>query len=393
MLPARRPYEDELACSAVLRCSRQFNVPIGRLGLIQLGRAGWHPSFLGASPLQKLAELFAMSPEELLWSHSPFPYATATMQPRYYERAISNVYGDAARMRGMGAVTQNVSLGLVFRRYCRLCAAEEFQRWRESYWHRSHNLPGVLLCLRHQTFLHASELPIFSHSHDRRLPHECKGRRLGTGEPSSALQDVARISAAWLQRSRGPGAHVEPAVYRQMAIDNGWLSASRPVNLQALTNALVTTFTSRFLGQAGMRIGSRGALWAGLMLRPGTTLPFVPAKHAVLQALFGQTRGQSTPPIDHLGGGPSASSARQLDDLYSREARKELKRVLANGLPLTTEQFLRGVGCWGVYKHRMAELPKLRAVVREFRGSVVTVKRLRPGKTLYRSDRAPTSDA
>lgn len=391
MLPARRPYEDELACSAVFRCSRQFNVPIGRLGWVHLGRDGWHPSFLGASPLRELAKLFAMSPDDLLWNHSPFPYATATMQARFYDRAISNVYGDTTRTRGLGAVTQNVSFGLVFRRYCKLCAAEEFHRWRESYWHRSHNLPGVLICMLHQTFLHASELPISSHGHDRRLPHECRGRRLGTGEPSTALQRVARISVAWLQRPRSPGAHVEPATYRQMAIDSDWLSASRPVNLQALTNALVTTFTRRFLSQAGMRIGSRGALWAGLMLRPGTTLPFVPAKHAVLQALFGRLREQSNPPIDHFGGGPGASSARQMDDLYSREARKELKRVLANGRLLTTEQFLRGVGCWSTYRHRMAELPKLRAVVREFRGSAVTVKRLRPGKTLYRSDRTSTS--
>ena len=220
MFPARRPYLDELASSAIFRCSRQFNIPVKRLGRVVLGRDGWRPSFLGASPLHELAQLFRLSPEDLLWNHTTFPYATAKMQHQYYESALANALGSAKQMVGFGAVTQNVTAGLAYRKYCDLCVKDERERHRESFWHRSHNLPGVWLCTRHDTFLRQTSLPVSSSGHmDKALPHECTGRLLGTGDPSAALRRVADTSIKWFAAPRGPGDPVRPSTNRQTAIE------------------------------------------------------------------------------------------------------------------------------------------------------------------------------
>ena len=382
MLPARRPFPDELACSAVFRCSRQFNIPTKRLARIYLGRDGWRPSFLGASPLQEMARLFRLPPEDLLWQHTVFPYATATLREEYYDRALANAFGSSLDARGLGAVTQNVSGGLAFRKYCRYCAEEERARYLTSYWHRSHNLPAVWVCERHGCFLWQSSIAVTSSGAiDKSMPHECSGQRIARSSPSQALLRVAQLSLQWLRRDRNAGSFMEPTEYRALAIANDWVSSDRPINLELLTKSLISTFSQRFLSNCGLPIGS--ALWAGLMLRPSIDVEFAPVKHALLQTVLGQPRPPNLPRLDHISSGPSGSSAKVLDDFYSRAAGQQLRKLIVAGDVVTTEAFLRSAGCWGTYKHRGHELPKLRAVVREFRGSNTTVKRLRPGKTLF----------
>lgn len=383
MLPARRPYPDELVSSAVARCSRQFNIPIKRLGRVYLGRDSWSPSFLGASPLIEFAGLFRMAPEDLLWKHTAFPYSTAMMLPEYYERALANIFGEALDARGFGAVTQNVSSGLHFKRFCKECAREERIRHLESYWHRSHNLPGVWVCADHECPLWSSSISVGkSGLTDKAMPHECIGRRLANATPSASLLSIARLSQHWLNRARTPGSAVGAEEYRQRAIRNNWLSEGRPVAVERLTGSLTAIFSKRFLVDCGLPEGPQH--WALLMMQPGVDVPFIPVKHAVLQTLLSQPRPSHLPRLDHKSTGPPASRSEQLDAFYADAAKRHLRSAIASGRHLTTEQFLRAIGCWGTYRHRKAELPKLKAIVREFRGSPATVKRLRPGKTLYR---------
>jgi len=392
MLPARQPYPDELAFSAVLRCCRQFHVSLKRLGHLHLGRNGWRPSQLGASPLGPMAELFRLSSEDLLWNHTVFPYATAMMHRDFYGNALACATADATNHHGLGAVTQNVTLGLKRWRFCPGCVEREWATTRESWWHRSHNLPGVVVCLVHRAYLHESTVPLSSsgalpHS----LPHECRGHRLGTSEVRPVHLKVAQISVAWLSRERGPGSAPTPADYRELAVAKSWLSATRDVDATLLAKALREQFSKAYLEKCGVPTTPGVGFWAALMLRQKTDLPYAPIKHALLQTLFAEPPKPGSH-INFAPSGPPASSELQVDKFYSRGARAELKRLIGTGEQVSTESFLRTVGCWGAYRHRGSQLPKLRAVVREFRGSSATVKRLQPSKTLYACERASNGD-
>jgi hypothetical protein len=183
-----------------------------------------------------------------------------------------------------------------------------------------------------------------------------------------------------------------PATYRDLAVTNGWLAANRVVDASSLARALSNRFSKRYLEECGVPTTVKTGFWAALMLQAKTDLPYAPIKHALLQTLLSAPAAQGSS-ITFAPPGPSASSNRRVDEFYSRGAKAELKRLIRSGEQVTTEAFLRGVGCLGAYRHRGDQLPDLRAVVREFRGSVATVKRLQPGKTLYRSERTTSANS
>jgi hypothetical protein len=167
MLPARRPYEDELLSSAVLRCCRQFNVTEWRLGTVVLRQSRWRLSFLGVSALSSLSELFRQPPERLLWGHTAFPYVSAMMAAGLYERTVAEAISDKSLVCWPSALLQRLTAGLSHRRFCQQCAEEELSRYRESYWHREHHLPGVWLCVRHGTALRQTNVPVRLHRNRR----------------------------------------------------------------------------------------------------------------------------------------------------------------------------------------------------------------------------------
>lgn len=154
---------------------------------------------------------------------------------------------------------------------------------------------------------------------------------------------------------------------------------------------IMSLFGKRFLEHAAIPITPKRGAWPLLMLRPGVRIPFVPPKHAVMQVLLEAPSRWILPVMDHRPPGALSSPPDTLDAFYARAAKVELKRVLRDRLILTTEQFLRRVGCLSHYRRQRTNLPKLSEVVREFRGSAATVKRLKPGKTLFRMGSTPAT--
>jgi hypothetical protein len=321
MLPARRPYPDELCSSAVFRCSVQFRVPIKRLGRVVLGRQGWHPSFLGATPLRELAELFRLEPLKLLWEHTAFPFATACMGRESFDNAMRNaIEGGGTQCIGLGAVIQNASTGLPFRRLCPGCFEEDLKRHGEPYWHRSHQLPGVWVCLRHECFLHETDAMVAGSRTDLRLPHQTTAKPLGLEPVPIALMRVARMAVAWLERPVGPGESFTPIFYRRMAVDNGWISVGRPVSATRLYGRLTAALPREFLEQTQLQPQRDSCHWLALMIRPGVDAPFAPIKHAVAQVLFGTRRLPDQEPLQYVPAGPPKSSAALIDTFYAQQA-------------------------------------------------------------------------
>jgi hypothetical protein len=120
-------------------------------------------------------------------------------------------------------------------------------------------------------------------------------------------------------------------------------------------------------------------------MRPGTKVPFAPLKHVVLASVLSTRKTDCEPGLVHRSKGPPGSDVRQLDSFYSAQAERLLRLVLANGeTGLTTEGFLRRIGCAGAYRHRGEALPLLRQVVYEFRSSSASVRPLAAGATLFR---------
>jgi TniQ len=55
-----------------------------------------------------------------------------------------------------------------FLKYCYKCQQEYEQTYGEAYWHRQHQIPGMLICLKHHTFLSYSQVLL-----DNKQIHYC----------------------------------------------------------------------------------------------------------------------------------------------------------------------------------------------------------------------------
>lgn len=385
-LQAAKPYPDELLSSAIVRCSRHYLIPVAALGAHLFGRRKWKFRFLSVPPLPAMSSLFRVPEDDLLWDHTVFPYATAYTDSRVYQTALDNALTGATESK-IGTLLQNATAASRFRRYCADCAREELRALGETYWHRAHNLPGVWVCLRHSRYLHGTNLAMqLASSSPLELPHETSGRSLAMGLPISAHLEVAKRSAVLLQRDRGPPLTWDTAGYRELALKGGWLGQARQINRDRIDSLLTERLGRKYLDACELGSPTQGYAWISLMMRPATTVPFVPLKHVLLRSLFSRRRPLSEIPLDHTPPGPSGTHARLVDTLCAARARGVLMDILRRKeVGLSTEEFLRRAGCFATYHHRLHELPKLRSVVLKFRSSPATTKRLRPGKTLYRT--------
>lgn len=76
-----------------------------------------------------------------------FPAGRAEKIREYMRRSVDGgaVYPLA------GLLTTKLSLKSL--RYCPLCAREDRKQYGEAYWHRTHQIPGVIACAKHKLFL------------------------------------------------------------------------------------------------------------------------------------------------------------------------------------------------------------------------------------------------
>src|SRR4030095_7232407 len=56
-----------------------------------------------------------------------------------------------------------------FLRYCPACVAEDRWQYGEAYWHRLHQVPGVIVCPHHAAWLESSSLYVFHRGQHRRF--------------------------------------------------------------------------------------------------------------------------------------------------------------------------------------------------------------------------------
>lgn len=381
MIPANGPYEDELLSSALTRCCRAFRLPFKRLASVVLQRPGARDGFLTIPPLDAMQALFAQPAERLLWEHTAFPYATSVASQAVFESALQGALGRGGGLGALLGVMHNAFEGQTNRLFCRDCVKSELSLYGESFWHCSHNLPGVTACRLHRCRLTTTAWPsIRFHTTIYAMPHEFKGRYRMSSAPSEAEVLLAERSRDLQCREWGPGRPQTAAEYRDFAVNNGWLSAGRDVSGPALLDVVRSTFAPQALSRWGLFAKD----WPALAFRPSNPFSLTPLRHLLLQVTLSTSKPERPGVLDHIPAGYQGTAARKLDAFYAPRVHAELQRALKAGDRLTTREFLCRIGAYAVYRHRKDELPALRAAVREFRSSAASVKPLGVNKSLFR---------
>ena len=87
-----------------------------------------------------------MNPEELILQHTMLPLYRF-MKPAEFKQFFYS-FCNKKREDSQDAVRRISNKNYMFR-YCPVCAAEDRETYGEAYWHRSANIPGLHVCIRH----------------------------------------------------------------------------------------------------------------------------------------------------------------------------------------------------------------------------------------------------
>jgi len=368
-----RPLPDELLGSVWVRTVRHSGLPVRAVARAVTGRK-WAPGFFQVAHLTDLAPLLEMEPMALLWKHTVFPYATAFFERPVYEAALGAALATGAGAIGMGAVTQSASDLVRFKRFCTTCAREEVRRWGESYWHRAHNLPGVLACEKHGTVLHETDQRTAGLKNwDVRLPHEAAGNRMLKQPLGSFDRELARRSLAMLNREFGEQVSRDATWYRTELLNRGLLTPTRQVNSEKLVR-----WVQSEMGGSGQRYGLREQDlplgWLALMVRPRSGHPFIPLKHLIFETALALQVPRASPLLDHVPSGPSGRPTVELDRQYAIAVTKVVDGYVKRGERVRIQDALTEAGCWSAFRHSRTNFPRVADAVVRLRASGISLR-------------------
>ncbi|MFZ5643056.1 MAG: TnsD family Tn7-like transposition protein [Bacillota bacterium] len=107
----------------------------------------------------------------LIHYHTLYPYYAAFLSPEIAQKVHAsmigfnggNIHTRAGIMAGAISIPSNL-------RFCPECAREDFEKFGELYWHRVHQLPGVLVCPEHAVPLLSSAVPVHGFNRHEFVP-------------------------------------------------------------------------------------------------------------------------------------------------------------------------------------------------------------------------------
>ncbi|MYN47562.1 hypothetical protein GTP23_21170 [Pseudoduganella sp. FT93W] len=364
-----QPYPDEVIGSVIGRAAYHGGLPMKRLVQSLFGDTRSCVSFLMASKLPEIGRFTGMDPEEVLVRHTMYPYAVAYIPKKEQGKLRSKILLPGER-ECIGSLTKNVSHGVSHRRFCPLCLAEDLAELGESYWRRSHQLPGVLTCSRHQEPLIGTAIRLRDNVHLRTiaLPQDAKRTVLSIPVNAEIAQTLQTISLNALN-SLVPPRNDWATVYRTMAAEKGYARNGGDISTRHMSQDLAQFFGPTLLKDAGCTVAMSSLQpWPSLMVRESIPQNFATPKHIFFHA-FCTISGSQTRDFSYARPGKKtldfpkadAKGLRQLEHLLSSEAAQDKR--------FTVKELLQAIGLWQPFRHNRQQFPLLSERIERFKAS------------------------
>lgn len=370
----QKPLPGELLASALARTTRRFGLPIGQVTRSLTRGRKWTPGFFQAAQLVHFPWPGGASPFELLWKHSVLPYATAFAEQTAFDAVVRSALATGVAAKATGASTQSVSDLVRSRQFCPACAQEDLRRFGTSYWHRTHALPSVRICVDHACLLHRTAIPTVTREWIDLMPHEVTGTVEVPGRATEFDFALAQASTRILladpkERPGNPGDE-----YRRMFLALGLLSPNRPINAAKLRAWFVAA-----LGAGVERYGLNGSdancNWLEFLVRPRSAVPVTTFKHLLLRIALSLATNPQAGQLDHVPSGPGRRS-RDAEDRTLAKALSDLRQdYVRRGQRIRVSDALKELRCWGAYRHYRSRLPHLEREVQLLRRSTASARR------------------
>ena len=307
--------------------------------------------------LRPIAQAARMDAADFLLQHTVFPFAVAFMEPAVAKQLAHRALSLATSAVSLGSLVRSVTANGPGLRFCAQCAADDFRTLGESYWHRTHCLPAVHVCLRHR-------LPLYAASPRPRtvaqyllapLPHRQPRGEAHTACPEAFVLPLAQavhrtLDAGWTHRADWLSYHRANAFMRRYRLPGNYVAGAQ------LAADIRQAYGERYLSELGCGYRSPLQAWPALMTREHPGTPFAPVKHLLLDTFLKHDAPDRAIFVYQPPGKKPADLA-ALDERLAALVMKEAARLLANQETGTVTSLLEATGHWQTFRHKRKSLP------------------------------------
>lgn len=231
----------------------------------------------------------------LINNHTLFTFYTAFLPPKRGQWVRNNMMKRNGKgIYGKTGIMASSIVANQYFRFCPLCNEEDKERYGEIYWHRIHQIPGVLVCPKHQVMLCDSKVPIKGynkHQYVAASEENCiKQDSVFTYSDKTMLhlielaRDIEFLFNNQFERRPTEWFHEQ---YRAKLIEQGFATVNGSIMQKKLAEEFVQFYGEEFLAlvQSTIEIGSDNN-WLADMVR-GRNRASHPIRHMLLARFLG----------------------------------------------------------------------------------------------------------
>ncbi len=234
-------------------------------------------------------------------NHTLFPFYTAFLPPKRSQWVRNNMMKRNGKgIYGKTGIMASSVVSNQFFKFCPLCNEEDKERYGELYWHRIHQIPGVLVCPKHQVMLCDSQAPIKGynkHQYVAASEENCIKQDIAVAYSDKTVlhlielaKDVEILLNSHFERRPTEWFHEQ---YRAKLIERGFATVNGNVMQKKLTEEFVRFYGEEFLSfvQSSIEIDSNSN-WLTNMVRGRNR-----ASHPIRHLLFARFLGITVPDL------------------------------------------------------------------------------------------------
>lgn len=196
---------------------------------------------------KNVTKFLHLSPTEIIDKFTLLPYFKNFFPPEKYSQTINTLLHNEEnkRLNLFLASLKRVSPIKPIPEYCPLCFQEDTKSYGEAYWHLEHQLPGMIICLKHNCFLHKPEVSLEKQSPKFFIPacsEFCKNHVLELNK-SKELTLIAEKLGYYL---KNPKSFQYKNDFYKKAVKAGFIKNDR-IKIQKLSHEFEGFFTTDLL--------------------------------------------------------------------------------------------------------------------------------------------------
>ena len=241
------------------------------------------------------------TPEYLITNHTLYPFYAAFLPTEHAAKVKESMIGDngGSIYNRVGLMASSVKFNQYFK-FCPKCVDEETYNLGELYWHRIHQIPGVLVCPEHNTPLYNSQVPVRGYNkHDYRFVtlESCKIDYPEVNYPDDIMVKVISLAQDidYLLNNKMENKSLEwfKGQYINRLKELGFVNINGRIKHKELLKSFINFYGHRFLRmvQSDINFDSNGNWLYDLIRRNNRT------SHPIRHLLFTHFLGISLPHI------------------------------------------------------------------------------------------------